>query len=175
MSAVTPFAPVPTGSPLKSVPGDPGWPLVGHTLTSMRDPVGLMRQRYDQYGPVSWTRLFGLRVVQMLGPDANQFVLMNKGDLFSNHGGWDFFIGPFFHRGIMLLDFEEHRWHRRIMQQAFTKNALRGYLERMGPRITAGLDTWPEGGIKVLPRVKRLTLDLATDVFMGQELGPRSE
>ena len=111
----------------------------------------------------------------MLGPDANQFVLMNKGDLFSNHGGWDFFIGPFFHRGIMLLDFEEHRWHRRIMQQAFTKNALRGYLERMGPRITAGLDTWPEGGIKVLPRVKRLTLDLATDVFMGQELGPRSE
>jgi len=134
-----------------------------------------MRQRYDQYGPVSWTRLFGLRVVQMLGPDANQFVLMNKGDLFSNHGGWDFFIGPFFHRGIMLLDFEEHRWHRRIMQQAFTKNALRGYLERMGPRITAGLDTWPEGGIKVLPRVKRLTLDLATDVFMGQELGPRSE
>merc|ERR1711965_683151 len=61
------------------------------------------------------------------------------------------------------------------MQQAFTKNALRGYLERMGPRITAGLDTWPEGGIKVLPRVKRLTLDLATDVFMGQELGPRSE
>jgi len=141
----------------------------------MRDPVGLMRQRYDQYGPVSWTRLFGLRVVQMLGPDANQFVLMNKGDLFSNHGGWDFFIGPFFHRGIMLLDFEEHRWHRRIMQQAFTKNALRGYLERMGPRIAAGLDTWPEGGIKVLPRVKRLTLDLATDVFMGQELGPRSE
>jgi len=141
----------------------------------MRDPVGLMLQRYDQYGPVSWTRLFGLRVVQMLGPDANQFVLMNKGDLFSNHGGWDFFIGPFFHRGIMLLDFEEHRWHRRIMQQAFTKSALRGYLERMGPRITAGLDTWPEGGIKVLPRVKRLTLDLATDVFMGQELGPRSE
>ena len=66
MSAVTPFAPVPTGSPLKAVPGDPGWPLVGHTLTSMRDPVGLMRQRYDQYGPVSWTRLFGLRVVQML-------------------------------------------------------------------------------------------------------------
>jgi cytochrome P450 len=141
----------------------------------MRDPVGLMRQRYDQYGPVSWTRLFGLRVVQMLGPDANQFVLMNKGDLFSNHGGWDFFIGPFFHRGIMLLDFEEHRWHRRIMQQAFTKSALRGYLARMGPRITAGLETWPEGGIKVLPRVKRLTLDLATDVFMGQELGPRSE
>ena len=175
MSAVTPFAPVPTGSPLKAVPGDPGSPLVGHTLTSMRDPVGLMRQRYDQYGPVSWTRLFGLRVVQMLGPDANQFVLMNKGDLFSNHGGWDFFIGPFFHRGIMLLDFEEHRWHRRIMQQAFTKSALRGYLERMGPRITAGLETWPEGGIKVLPRVKRLTLDLATDVFMGQELGPRSE
>ncbi|MCC4309574.1 cytochrome P450 [Alcanivorax marinus] len=170
-----PLARVPSGSPLKPVPGDPGWPLIGNTLSSMRDPIGMMRGRYDRYGPVSWTSLFGLRMVQMLGPDANQFVLLNRDNLFSNHGGWDFFIGPFFHRGIMLLDFEEHRWHRRIMQQAFTKPALQGYLERMGPRIEDGLATWPDGPVKVLPRVKQLTLDLATDVFMGSELGPRAE
>ena len=52
----------------------------------------------------------------MLKPDANQFML-NRGDLFSNHQGWDYFIGKFFHRGIMLLDFKEHRWHRKIMRR----------------------------------------------------------
>ncbi|MFP1680439.1 cytochrome P450 [Alloalcanivorax sp. C16-2] len=173
--SVSPLARVPDGSALKPVPGDRGWPLIGNTLSSMRDPVGMLRQRYDTYGPVSWTSLFGLRMVQLLGPDANQFVLLNRDNLFSNHGGWDFFIGPFFHRGIMLLDFEEHRWHRRIMQQAFTRPALEGYLARMSPRIGEGLARWPDGPVLVLPRLKQLTLDLATDVFMGSELGPRAE
>ena len=173
--SVSPLARVPDGSALKPVPGDRGWPLIGNTLTSLRDPIGMLRQRYDTYGPVSWTSLFGLRIVQLIGPDANQFVLLNRDNLFSNHGGWDFFIGPFFHRGIMLLDFEEHRWHRRIMQQAFTRPALEGYLERMSPRIGEGLAHWSEGPMLVLPRLKQLTLDLATDVFMGCQLGPRAE
>ncbi|WP_101676273.1 cytochrome P450 [Alloalcanivorax mobilis] len=175
MTATTPLAQVPPGSPLNPVPGDAGWPLIGYTLASMRDPIGTFRQRYDHYGPVSWSSLFGLRMVQMLGPDANQFVMLNRGDLFSNHDGWDFFIGRFFHRGIMLLDFEEHRWHRRIMQQAFSRDALQGYLQRMGPRIAEGIVYWPTGTLKVLPALKQLTLDLATDVFMGEKLGAQSQ
>lgn len=31
-----------------------------------------------------------------------------------------------FRGGLMLLDFEAHRYHRRIMQQAFTRARLRG-------------------------------------------------
>ncbi len=175
MATITPLAPVPAGSALKPVPGDTGLPLIGNTLPMMRDPVTTLRQRYDRFGPVSWTHLFGLKMVQMLGPDANQFVLMNRGDLFSNHQGWSYFIGPFFHRGIMLLDFEEHRWHRRIMQQAFQREALRGYLLRMAPRTEEGLRHWSEGSVKLLPALKQLTLDLATDVFMGRELGDQTD
>ena len=171
-----PFCPVPTQSPLRAVPGDKGLPLIGHTLSFMRDPIGLMRKRYDQYGPVSWTSVFGLKMVQLLGPDANQFVMLNRGDLFSNHQGWDYFIGRFFHRGIMLLDFEEHRWHRKIMQQAFNREVLKGYLDRMGTHITTGIAPWKSiPDFHVLNAVKQLTLDLATDVFMGYELGPEAD
>ena len=171
-----PFCPLPTQSQLRAVPGDKGLPLIGHTLSFMRDPIGLMRKRYDQYGPVSWTSVFGLKMVQLLGPDANQFVMLNRGDLFSNHQGWDYFIGRFFHRGIMLLDFEEHRWHRKIMQQAFNRDVLKGYLERMGPHITSGIAPWNAiADFHVLSAVKQLTLDLATDVFMGYELGPEAD
>ena len=171
-----PFCSLPAQSQLRAVPGDKGLPLIGHTLSFMRDPIGLMRKRYDQYGPVSWTSVFGLKMVQMLGPDANQFVMLNRGDLFSNHQGWDYFIGRFFHRGIMLLDFEEHRWHRKIMQQAFNRDVLKGYLDRMGPHITSGIAPWKEiADFHVLSAVKQLTLDLATDVFMGYELGPEAD
>ena len=40
-------------------------------------------------------------------------------------------IGPFFKRGLMLLDFDEHMYHRRIMQEAFVRTRLAGYTEHV--------------------------------------------
>ena len=85
-------------SELKTIPGEPGFPVVGHTFTVMRNPLRFMRQWYDKYGEISWTNAFGIRLVYMTGPDANQFVFQNRNDIFSNNQGWDFFIGKFFHR-----------------------------------------------------------------------------
>ncbi|MGH3912548.1 MAG: hypothetical protein ACRDTC_03940 [Pseudonocardiaceae bacterium] len=60
------------------------------------------------------------------------------------------------------------RHHRRIMQQAFTPARLSGYLAAMNPSIATGLENWTPGGrFQVYPAIKRLTLDLATDIFMG--------
>ena len=39
----------------------------------------------------------------------------------------------------MLLDFEEHHLHRRIMQQAFTRDRLAGYTGPSVPAVAAGL------------------------------------
>jgi cytochrome P450 len=63
------------------------------------------------------------------------------------------------------------------MQQAFTRKRLVGYQQAMAPGIAAGLDAWrPSTGFRVLPHVKKLTLDLATDVFVGIDLSrPRAE
>jgi cytochrome P450 len=72
----------------------------------------------------------------------------------------------------MLMDSAEHRHHRLIMQQAFKRDRLLAYLERMHPAIARGLDAW-EGGERfpVYTRLKQLTLDIATEVFVGGELG----
>src|SRR3546814_4440663 len=65
-----------------------------------------------------------MTVSSLLGPDANQFVFQNRGDMFQN-SAWEALIAKFFRRGLMLLDFDEHRVHRRIMQGAFSREALR--------------------------------------------------
>lgn len=138
----------------------------------MKDPIAYARSRYRKYGEISWTKTFGIKVIQMWGGDANQFVLQNQGNLFSSTQAWQFFIGKFFNRGVMLLDFEEHRYHRRILQTAFTKPSLDAYLKKLNPAIDAGINCWSPGNkFMVLPSLKKLTLDLATDVFMGCELG----
>jgi cytochrome P450 len=166
----------PAGSELRAIRGEPGLPVVGNSFRMMRDPLGFSRYLYDRYGPVAWTNSFGIRSITAAGPEAAERVLVNRDKVFSNGAGWDYFIGPFFRRGIMLLDFEEHHRHRRIMQQAFTRDRLASYLEAMNPAIERGLAAWPGDGVLLVHRaVKKLTLDLATRTFMGGELGPTAD
>ena len=103
-------------------------------------------------------------------------VLVNRDRTFANGPAWSHFIGPFFHRGIMLLDFDEHLHHRRILQHAFTNDALRSYHSVMAPHIRKNLEEWE--GVEN-PRLhhmfKALTLDLALETFVGVDLSAEEQ
>ena len=163
------------GGVFKTVTGDPGPPIVGYTLHSLRDPITLAQQRYARYGELSWSNMYFQRWITMLGPDANQFVYQNTEDAFAS-SGWNYFLSNFFQRGLMLLDFGEHRMHRRIMQAAFRKQALATYLQMMQPVIAEGLDAWPAGdGFLAFDHFKRLTLEIGSRVFVGESPGAQAD
>lgn len=175
-SAERPLAVPPAGSNLQPVMGNYGFPFLGHILSSLVDPLDFARRRYDRYGPVSWAGGVGFRVVALMGPEALEAAWIKKDKAFSSTRGWAPVIGPFFHRGIMLLDFDEHRDHRRIMQQAFTRSALDGYLELMRPSIDRTLANWPSAQrFPFYTSVKHLLLEQAAEVFVGAALGPESD
>ena len=157
----------PKGSGLEPVLGDPGAPIVGHTFELIHFGPDYHTRRQQSFGPVSWVGAFGRQIVVMSGPDAAQAVLTN-GDKALSQEGWDYFIGRFFGRGLMLLNFGEHHLHRRIMQDAFTRDRVAGYVRQMGPALRTGVNQWPATGeqTRLFPNVKRLTLDVATRVFM---------
>ena len=92
---------------------------------------------YRTHGPIHFADSPILPSVVALGPDATQAVFSNRNKDFSQQG-WDPVIGPFFKRGLMLLDFDEHMFHRRIMQEAFTRSRLAGYVEHIDQVATAG-------------------------------------
>jgi len=153
--------------------GNYGFPFLGHILSSTAEPLDFARRRYARYGPVSWAGGVGFRIVALMGPEALETAWINKDKALSSTRGWQPVIGPFFHRGIMLLDFEEHRDHRRIMQQAFTRSALNGYLALTSSGIHRALDSWkPEQRFPMYPSVKHLLLPQAAEVFIGAALGP---
>ncbi|MCZ8377722.1 cytochrome P450 [Mycobacterium sp. CPCC 205372] len=175
-SGERPLATPPAGSPLAPVMGNYGFPFLGHILSSTTDPLDFARRRYAEYGPVSWAGGVGFRIVTLLGPQALETAWINKDKALSSTRGWQPVIGPFFHRGIMLLDFEEHRDHRRIMQQAFTRSALDGYLSLTWSGIAEALDAWRPGQrFPMYPSVKHLLLQQAAEVFIGTELGPEAD
>ncbi|HEX3705768.1 MAG TPA: cytochrome P450, partial [Mycobacteriales bacterium] len=166
-----PLAVPPVGSGLKPVMGMKGWPLAGKTFDIIFSGPEYSQRVYERYGPVSWANTFGLKIVLALGPDALQAILVNADKAYSQTG-WEYFIGPFFRRGLMLLDFDEHLLHRRIMQEAFTRPRLAGYLERTDEFVAKDVAAWPsEGQIFAYPTLKRLSLDIATAIFMGDRTG----
>jgi cytochrome P450 len=160
MTSATTAAPAP-------LPGRGGLPYVGQTLRYIRDPNGFLREQHERYGAVSWIRAMGRRWVVLLGADASGAVFRNADHAFANGPAWSYLVGPFFDRGLMLLDFEEHHRHRRIMQQAFTADRIARSTDAMHEPVETALDTWPEGELPVYPALKDLTLDLATQLFMG--------
>ena len=110
------------------------------------------------------------------GARRGPIVLNNQEKAFANGPGWEYFIGPFFNRGIMLLDFEEHLQHKQIMQQAFTRDMLRRYSIGLDAGITRGIAAWQPGPkFALYDAVKQLLLDLATEVFVGAELGAQAD
>ncbi len=161
------LAPPPAGSGLKPVLGTAGMPLLGHTLDYIRFGSNFSRARYQRLGPVSWMGAFGTKIVAVAGPDAIQEVLTTKAKSFSQDG-WTYLIDAFFHRGLMLMSFDEHRMHRRIMQEAFTRDRLAGYVDQLGPTLEASIPGWTAGQstTRIYPLLKALTLDVATKVFM---------
>ncbi|MFO1110661.1 MAG: cytochrome P450 [Bradyrhizobium sp.] len=159
---------------LRHIPGDEGWPIIGNTLKVLADPKGQIEKSAAKYGPIYRTNLFGETSITLLGPEANEFVLFDQARLFSSTHGWGPILGLLFPRGLMLLDFEEHRLHRRALSVAFKSGPMKSYLVDLDRGIAARVKQWraQPGEMLVYPAMKQLTLDLAATSFLGANIGP---
>ena len=154
-----------------------GGPLIGlpHLLKMRRDPIGHNDYARARWGEVLKLNVFGTTVYACYGMDAAERILINRDRVFASGPAWGHFIGPFFNRGLMLLDFDEHLHHRRILQHAFTNGAMRRYHAVMVPHIRAGLAQWADvRNPRMHELFKAHTLDLALEAFVGVDL-PRHE
>ena len=132
----------PPRSALAHIPGDEGWPVLGRTLELLADPKGYVEAFAAKYGLVHRTSAFGRRSVTLLGPAANELVLLDQQRQFSSELGWDLILGRLFNRGLMLLDFDEHRLHRKALSVAFKAGPMRSYLGMLDAGIGARVAQW---------------------------------
>lgn len=147
-------------------------------IFSFRDKtLELVNRLYDRHGPVVIQRNPVMDVVSLFGPDANRFLLVDRDQLLSAKRAWDIIMGRIFTNGLLLRDGTDHRQHRRIMQPAFHVNALREYVERMNPHIGTVLASWEREGspLRAFTAFKHLTLDLASSIFLGIQIGPEAQ
>lgn len=164
----------PKRNTLTHIPGDEGWPIIGKTLDVLADPKGQIARSAAKYGLVYRSHIFGETSLVLLGPEANELVLFDQAKQFSSALGWGRILGLLFPRGLMLLDFEEHRVHRRALSVAFKSGPMQSYLAALDAGIAARVAQWKAkpGPMLFYPAMKQLTLDLAATSFLGAEIGP---
>src|SRR4051794_16636625 len=130
----------PKRAALAHIPGNEGWPVIGRTLSILADPKGEVERMAAKYGLVYRSRVLGETSISVLGPDANELVLFDQSKLFSSTHGWGTILGRLFPRGLMLLDFDEHRLHRRALSVAFKSGPMKSYLAALDAGIAAQVE-----------------------------------
>ena len=100
------------------------------------------------------------------GTDTNKKILVKEAKNFESKEAWEAGLGDLFPNSLMLMDGDEHKYHRSIMQDAFKKEPMRGYLSLMPGIIKNQLKSLSaDGSYEMFPFYKNLTLSLATQVF----------
>lgn len=161
---------------LSDIPGEPGPPLVGHMPSMIYDLQGWMQRMVARHGPVFRTRGVLGAVLWLTGPEANELVLVDADRIMSSELGWGVVLDRLFPGGLMLMDFEHHRHHRRIVQVAFKAPVMRSYFETLNARIGEEVARWPASRtFGFYDAIKRLTLDIAVSAFVGLPLGDRAK
>ena len=125
----------PKRNTLTHIPGDEGWPIIGKTLQALADPKGHVEGNAKRYGMVYRSHMFGETSILLLGPEANELVLLDQAKQFSSMYGWDLILGRLFPRGLMLRDFDEHRLHRKALSVAFKSGPMKSYLAKLDQGI----------------------------------------
>ena len=170
---------VPDVAEISHIPGEKGWPVVGHTFTQLRDPHAFTRRMVATYGKVYRVHSFGGWNVAMIGAEANELLLFDRNKNFSSEQGWGPILDQLFPRGLMLMDFDHHRADRRALSIAFKPGPMRHYADALNRGIARRVTEWGEGGsagtMQFYPAIKQLTLDLAADSFLGLPFGPEAD
>src|ERR1700756_2963796 len=97
--------PMPPRSMFIHIPGTDGWPIVGNTLQLLADTKGAVEGFAEKYGPVYRCHLFGQQQISLLGPAANEFILLDQAKVFSAKYGWGAPIQQLFPRNPPLFFF----------------------------------------------------------------------
>ncbi len=162
---------------LAHVPGPP--PARSKTLRTIKflnNPRKAITALADNYGPIFRRQDYMGWGVTLLGPEANELVLFNKDKIFSSKLGWDPVLELVFPNGLMMMDFDHHRLHRKTLSVAFKPAPMQSYHDGLNEGIARTIARWPsDAPMKFYPAIKDLTLDLAAGSFLGLPWGPEAQ
>jgi cytochrome P450 len=138
-----------------TVPFPPGETRLSlmRTRRFANEPLPMLLDAYDRFGPIFTLRLFHSNVVFMLGPAANHYVTVSHASNFLWRDGHFRDLIGLMGDGLLTIDGDFHRRSRRIMLPAFHREHIAASvgliveeaeraLEQLTPGATIDLYAW---------------------------------
>jgi cytochrome P450 len=147
----------------------------GETRLSMKrtrrfaaEPLPMLLDAYERFGPVFTLRLFHSNVVFMLGPAANHYMTVSHASNFLwREGHFRDLIG-LMGDGLLTIDGEFHRRSRLIMLPAFHREHITASVDVIVEETTRALDQFTVGSVVDLyAATRRLALRVAMRALFG--------
>lgn len=177
MTITTPTA-VPAPLPFDGIPRAGLLESLGEARHVRRDMLGVVTRRFAKHGQVVRQNQGVVDMISLAGPEAARLVLLDRDDVFSAKKSWDFVMGRIFTNGLLLRDGEDHRFHRRLLREAFRTPALEAYLSSMNGMLgdmLQGWETTPGQPLLAFEKIKHMTLDVACRIFLGMAAGEKTQ
>jgi cytochrome P450 len=156
-----------------TVPFPPGEtnPSLTRTRRFADEPLPLLLEAYERFGPVFTLRLFHANSVFVLGPESNHYVTVSHASNFQYRTSYFRDLMGFAGDGLLTTDGPFHRDSRHIMLPAFHRERIAASLDTMLAETTAALDslesTAPGEIIDLYTWTRRLALRIAMRALFG--------
>ena len=118
---------------------------VSRTRAFARNPLPILLDSYERYGPVFSIRILHAPGVFMLGPEANHYITVSHADNFRWREGSLGDLFPLLGDGLLTIDGEYHRRARRIMLPAFHRERIAAAADTMIDEIQLAIRDWKPG------------------------------
>jgi len=153
-----------------TVPFPPGETRVSlpRTRRFAAEPLPMLLEAYERFGPVFTLRLFHSNVVFMLGPAANHYITVSHASNFTwREGHFRDLIG-LMGDGLLTIDGEFHRRSRMIMLPAFHHKHISDSVEVISEETNGALDKLEPGAhVDLYAWTRRLALRVAMRALFG--------
>jgi cytochrome P450 len=148
-------------------PGETRFSL-NRTRRFANDPLPLLLESYERFGPVFTLRLFHSNVVFMLGPAANHYITVSHASNFTwRESHFRDLIG-LMGDGLLTIDGDFHRRSRMIMLPAFHREHIAASLEAIVHETTHALDELTPGAtVDLYAWTRHLAVRVAMRALFG--------
>lgn len=155
-----------------TVPFPPGdtRPSLRRTQRFANEPLPLLLEAYERYGPVFTLRLFHANSVFALGPAANHHITVSNASNFVYRTSYFRDLMGFAGDGLLTTDGDFHRASRRIMLPAFHHERILSSLTTMLEETTSALELFTpgdDGTLDLYAWTRRLALRVAMRALFG--------
>jgi cytochrome P450 len=148
-------------------PGDTRFSLA-RTRRFANDPLPMLLEAYERYGPIFTIRLLHSNVVFMLGPAANHYLLVSHAQNFEWRGGQFRDLIGLMGDGLLTIDGDFHRRSRLIMLPAFHRENIEASVQTVLSETEAAVEQLtPGSSIDLYAWTRHLAMRVAMRALFG--------